>query len=83
MTRENFAHSPESPEEELTEEEKIRFRAHSIRVSAKDILLDASAAPGSFPNRDKLTRLANEILSLVPVYRTALEQADDRSRSAQ
>jgi hypothetical protein len=82
MPNENFVRSPESKEEELTEEEKIHFRAHSIRVSTKDILLDANAAPASLPNREKLTALANEILALVPVYRPALEEADDRARSA-
>jgi hypothetical protein len=83
MSKENFVPSPEPRKEKLTEGEKILFRAHSIRVSAKDILLDATAAPASFPNRDKLTRLANEILALVPVYRPGLEKADDHSRSAQ
>jgi hypothetical protein len=82
MSNENFAPSPESAEGKLTEEEKIRFRAHSIRVSAKDILLDATAGPESFPHRERVTALANEILTLVPVYKPSLEEADDRSRIA-
>jgi hypothetical protein len=82
MSNENLAQFSETQEEDLAEGEKILFRAHSIRVSAKDILLDAAAAPASFPNREKLTALANEILALVPVYRPSLEEADDRGRNA-
>jgi hypothetical protein len=83
MSKENFVTLPESREPDMTEGENILFRAHSIRVSAKDVLLDATEAPASFPNREKLIALAQEMLALVPVYRPALEEADDRSRRGQ
>jgi hypothetical protein len=81
MSQETSRHPAEAQEEELTTEESIHFRAHSIRISAKDILLDTDAAPESFPNRDRVLQLANEILALVPVYDAAREAADDRKRA--
>ena len=70
----------EGVEYEVTEEERSRFNHAELRLAAKDLRIVIGQTRDDFPNREKLFKIADEILTLVPVYAQEDEDRDERRR---
>jgi hypothetical protein len=79
MNHENVS-SADRGEDELDEQEKLAWNHFEIRREAKDLRLILGHTAESFPHRDKLFQLVEEILTLVPVYDTSDEEKDELKR---
>jgi len=65
---------------EITKEEKLAWNHAEIRREAKDLRTIIQQTPTDFPHRERLIRLADEVLGLVPVYNPADEARDEQKR---
>lgn len=73
--------SPEDwPEDDWTEEDRLRFVCRELRIEAKDMRMYLNDTAEDFPNRAKLLKLVNEILSLVPIKSQEAEERDNHKR---
>lgn len=67
-------------EDETNEQDRLRWNHSELRREAKDLRIIVSQTPENFPNRERLFQIADEVLSLVPIYDQIDEDSDERSR---
>jgi hypothetical protein len=82
MESENLP-SPEhwQPEEDaLDDNERLTYCQNTVRVLAKDLRAILGSAPESFPNRNRVVEISNELLTLVPVLDQKFEDNDELKR---
>jgi hypothetical protein len=68
--------------EETTPAERLRWNHSEIRRGAKDLRIVLGQTAETFPHRERLFQLADEILQLVPIYDQEDEDGYERQTKA-
>src|ERR1043166_1586913 len=80
MHNESFPSPENRDEDEFDEQDQLRWNHFEIRKEAKDLRVIVEQTSEDFPNREKIFRLIDELLELVPVYDQRDEDRDERER---